>query len=108
MKIKHWQGYGILKAEKLSEKKLDILCCGLPTGEKATQIVIRVSGNHEYGLERNDEYDVYNWLLKKFKKNIPDNYYDIKFFKMSLYDCYIRNEKEHIDEEVCDYTITYM
>ena len=106
MKIKHWQGYGYVKAQKISEKSVELLDCGIPTGEKAKQIVIRVSGNHEYGLERNDDYDVYNWLLKRFKKEIAD-YCDMKLLKISTNDYYVKNEKEHIDEEICDYTITY-
>lgn len=30
---------------------------------------IKVQGNHERGLVRNDEYDVFNWLIKRFKES---------------------------------------
>ena len=104
MKIKHWQGYGSVIARKISEKKVTINEYGAP--EKATQVVIHVQGNHEYGIERDDDYDVYNWLLKRFCKVIPE-YNEMKYFQVSTNSYYKRNEKENIDEENCDYTITY-
>ena len=36
---------------------------------------IRVEGNHECGLVRNDDYDLYNWLVKRFdpvEKAVPN------------------------------------
>lgn len=62
MKIKHWQGYGCVNAKKISSKSNN--------GEMTT--IIKVTGNHECGLIRNDKYDAYNWLLKRFDKNITD------------------------------------
>ena len=62
MKIKHWQGYGTVNAKKISAKEEN----GIKT------LMIEVTGNHEYGLVRNDIYDVYNWLVKRFDKTVPD------------------------------------
>ena len=72
MRIKHWQGYGLLNAEKVSDNTYK-------TGEyvRTTEgiyhaprvIQIRVTGDHEWGLDRHyDKYDCYNWLLKRFVK----------------------------------------
>ena len=58
MKIKHWQGYGLLEAKKMPN-------------DGAT-LHIRVSGDHEYGIHLEDEYDLFNWLIRKFDKSIPD------------------------------------
>ena len=52
MKIKHWQGYGCVNAKVL--RKTDY------------SAVIEVSGNHEWGLYRNDTYDIARWLLRHF------------------------------------------
>jgi len=55
MKIKHWQGYGSVTAKKVASF--------------AEQLVIMVYGNHEWGLDRSDDYyDVFNWLVRKFDK----------------------------------------
>ena len=59
MKIKHWQGYGCVKATKVKDNN-----CTLH---------IRVEGNHEWGLYRDDLYDLYNWLVKRFDKSIKDS-----------------------------------
>ena len=58
MKIKHWQGYGTVSATKVPDKN-----CTLH---------IRVVGNHECGLRRGDLYDLYNWLVKRFDKSVPE------------------------------------
>ena len=69
MKIKHWQGYGCVNAKVLKK--------GLDTQKGVKTITIEVVGNHEYGLDRsNDEYDIFNWLLKRFDKDVKD-YSDI-------------------------------
>lgn len=111
MKIKHFQGYGTVTATKLSQKKvtLDHCNCAYPNlyGQKATMVVIRVQGNHEYGLERDDKYDVYNWLLKRFCRNLPE-FNEIKCFEFKMNDFYQRNTEKNIEEEVCDYSIVYL
>ena len=61
MKIKHWQGYGTVNAVKVKDKDFN-LC-------------VKVSGNHEWGLRRNDYYDLFNWLIKRFDKSVADMTY---------------------------------
>lgn len=63
MKLKHWQGYGTIEARRLSNKKN-------PGGTKTLEVL--VTGMHEYGLVRDDAYDVYRWLVKRFAKDCPD------------------------------------
>ncbi len=58
MKIKHWQGYGTVDAKKMPNN--------------GATLHIRVSGNHEWGIHLEDEYDLFNWLIRKFDKSIPD------------------------------------
>ena len=63
MKLKHWQGYGCVDAKRTAlEKNAD--------GTKTVEIT--VSGMHEYGLVRDDTYDVHRWLVKRFVKDCPD------------------------------------
>lgn len=93
MKIKHWQGYGCVTAKKVSET----LNKDPFYGDTKTML-IRVSGNHECGIERNDKYDVFNWLLKRFDKTAT-SYRQIKDIRT---DCRIEN-----GTDVCDYFITY-
>ena len=65
MRIKHFQGYGFVNAKKLSCKPSKVQTDWM--GEKdCTMLSIRVSGLHEWGLVRDDRYDVCNWLVKKF------------------------------------------
>ena len=59
MKIKHWAGYGTVNARKVKD------------GNPFT-MHIRVEGNHEQGVERHDEYDLYNWLVRRFDKDVQD------------------------------------
>ena len=54
MNIKHWQGYGIVTATKIKDANCDLH--------------IKVKGNHEWGLVRNDEYDIFRWLVSKFDR----------------------------------------
>lgn len=90
MKIKHFAGYGSVNAKKISSSP--------------TCLKVRVWGNHEYGLERKDNYDVFNWLVKRFDKKHTD-YIDIVDVKTEV--DYERNDKLNIDEEVCVYTILF-
>ena len=67
MKLKHWHGYGSVKAEKVEKTK--------------NSIVVKVEGVHEYGLVRDDVYDAKKWLLERFMpstKEIP--YYQFELF----------------------------
>lgn len=60
MKLKHWSGYGCVTARKIQDGS-----CTLH---------VRVEGLHEQGLERGtwDTSGLYNWLVKRFDKNVPD------------------------------------
>lgn len=92
MKVKHWQGYGTVNMKKISQNTKD----GIKT------IVIQVSGNHEWGLVRNDIYDIHKWICSKFAKDCKE-YCDIVDFKLNNYYKKING----LDVEVCDYTISY-
>ena len=58
MKLKHWQGYGSVNAERVEKTP--------------TSIVIKVQGAHEYGLVRDDIYDAKKWLLDRFLKEAKE------------------------------------
>lgn len=88
MKIKHWQGYGTVNAKKLSSS--------------ADTLIVEVWGNHEWGLERNDVYDVFNWLVTKFDKKRKD-YTEIE--DIELKDFYASDGR--CDVEHCIYTIHF-
>lgn len=95
MKIKHYQGYGSVTATKVSKTQKD----GIVT------MVIEVSGNHEWGLYRDDVYDCYNWLLSKFDKKVL-SYKHI--LSMDIKDnVYIRDERG-VDVEHCTYVFRYI
>ena len=59
MRIKHWQGYGCVNARKVKEAN-------------PSTLHIRVEGNHEWGIVREDEYDLYYWLVRRFDKDVQD------------------------------------
>ena len=58
MRIKHWQGYGCVNARKVKDGS-----CTLH---------IRVEGNHEWGIVRDDYFDLYHWLVVRFDKDVQD------------------------------------
>lgn len=91
MKIKHWQGYGTVSAQKIKDKS-----CTLH---------IRVTGNHEWGLRRDDLYDLYNWLVRRFDKSVPDVYAWLRSASVFI------NEGstviDGLDVDTCDYYFTY-
>lgn len=93
MKIKHFAGYGSVQARKVSKTTLS-------NGQ--IKLVVEVKGNHEWGLVRNDIYDVKKWLFDRFEKNFKGDYYDIN---MSVTDDYVR--ENGIDVEVATYTFIY-
>ena len=62
MKIKHWQGYGTVTAKKI----------GTGPFYDNRYLRIQVSGDHEYGLYRDDKYDIFKWLVKRFDKKAKD------------------------------------
>jgi hypothetical protein len=60
MRIKHWQGYGSVNAKVVGRS--------LNTATGIRTLTINVWGNHEYGLVREDKYNINNWLVKKVAK----------------------------------------
>lgn len=104
MKIKHWQGYGVVNAVKKGTpkevKNTDGNLAGL--GESLCELTVTVFGNHEWGIERDDKYDVYNWLLKKFDKSVNDSRCIVKL-QMYPYNGKIKG----VNTDFCDYTILY-
>ena len=87
-KIKHWQGYGTVGVEKVKDST-----CTLH---------IRVVGNHEYGIHRDDIYDLYNWLVKRYDKSIPDA---TTWYRMCPQVEIIDGYENGV--ETCDYKFTY-
>ena len=59
-KIKHWAGYGTVRAEKVND-----VCRGLH---------VRVVGDHERGLRPRWNDTAYDWLVHRFDKNAPERY----------------------------------
>ena len=91
MKIKHWQGYGTVSATMVKDKS-----CTLH---------VRVTGNHEWGLRRDDLYDLYNWLVRRFDKSAPDVY---EWFRSAS--VFINEGStviDGLDVDTCDYYFTY-
>ena len=97
MKVKHFMGYGSVEVKKISKKPI---INGY--GENKTKLVLRVKGNHEYGLVRNDIYDVRRWIFNKFEKNSTGTDYEID---MTIEDDYIN--ENGVDVEVATYTFVY-
>ena len=97
MKIKHFAGYGSVEAKKVSKTTFKD-----EYGEKKTKLVVSVKGNHEWGLVRDDIYDVKHWLFDRFEKNFSGNIYDIR---MTIKDNYINDNGT--DVEVATYTFVY-
>jgi len=64
MRIKHFMGYGSVNA-KVVEKGLKT---DVANGLLRKYLKINVWGNHEYGLVREDKYDINHWLVKKVAK----------------------------------------
>jgi len=97
MRVKHFMGYGSVEVKKISKKPI---INGY--GENKTKLVLRVKGNHEWGLVRNDICDVRPWIFDRFEKN----------FKKSDYEIYMEVKSDYIEEngldvEVATYTFVY-
>ena len=88
MKIKHFAGYGSVHAVKVKDS--------------AYTLHVKVVGNHEWGVCRRDDYDVFNWLVKRFDKSFAD-YND---FKSRLERLDIASGYEN-GVETCDYMLKY-
>lgn len=93
MRVKHWQGYGSVNVKKM-ERKVD---------GSVVNLHLRVWGNHEWGIERNDTYDVVRWIGTRCDKRLTD---DRQIVRMVLDDRY--EKISGLTVEVCDYYITYL
>lgn len=93
MKIKHFSEYGCVNAVKTQKIKIN---------DRVNRIVIKVTGNHEYGLLRNDPYDIFYWLVKRFCKDCA-TYSDI--LSMRTDDTY--ENVNGLSVETCTYVIDY-
>lgn len=93
MKIKHFAGYGCVNVTKQSKKSfVDEF------GNKKTKMVLVVKGNHEWGIVRNDIYDVREWIFNRFEKNFNGDDFDIE---MTIQENCIN------DVDVATYTFIY-
>lgn len=97
MKVKHFAGYGSVEVKKESKTTFTN-----EYGEKKTKLVLVVKGNHEWGIVRDDIYDVKRWIFDKFEKNFTSNDYDIA---MTVQGDYIK--ENGLDVEVATYTFIY-
>jgi hypothetical protein len=97
MRVKHFRGYGSVEVKKISKKPI---ITGY--GEKKTELVLRVKGNHECGLVLDDIYDVRRWIFNKFEKNFNKSDYGINMWVKSDY-----IEENGHDVEVATYTFVY-
>ena len=97
MRLKHWQGYGIVNATKISALNFNNVY-----GQKCCTLRVRVKGNHEWGIETEDTYTIFNWLVKRFDKRLT-NPYAITDAKTNDY--YVKDGGLNV--EVCEYTISY-
>ena len=97
MKVKHFAGYGSVEVKKVSKTTFTD-----EFGKKKTRMVLRVKGNHECGIVRNDIYDVRCWIFNKFEKNFKGEDYDID---MNIEEDYIKENGIYI--EVATYTFVY-
>jgi len=97
MRIKHFRGYGSVEVKKISKKPIVN-----EYGENKTELVLRVKGNHECGLVRDDIYDVRRWIFNKFEKNFNKSDYEIH---MEIKSDYIK--ENGLDVEVAIYTFVY-
>lgn len=93
MRVRHFAGYGSVEVKKVSKTSI--------TDEfdnTKSKLVLKVSGNHEYGLVRDDIYDVRRWIFNRFEKHFNGNDYEIQ---MSIEDDYVNGV------EVATYTFVY-
>lgn len=97
MRIKHYAGYGCVNAKKTGKTTVKDMF-----GDNYTKLQVTVTGNHEWGIELNDTYDLYNWLVKRFDKTVA-NYNEI--VKVDIKDDYIK--QDGLDVEQCVYTFYY-
>ena len=93
MRIRHWAGYGCVNARRINDG--------------AAKLHIRVEGIHEQGLIRSDSYDLYNWLVKRFDRSVPDVTTWLKSHPLVDLRPGWRNDPKLGYIDTCDYYFTY-
>lgn len=97
MKLKHWAGYGNVTAKKVADKRNDLH--------------IVVTGNHERGLRRDDMYDLFNWLIKRFDKSVKDmgwlEFYHAKHPDVLIMEFEFVDPETGLDTDGCEYIFKY-
>jgi len=89
MRIKHWQGYGIINAFRIKDR--------------SATLHIQVKGNHEYGIEC-PTHIVYDWLVRRFDKSFDSqSEWEKRYPKIETKSSY--DYEKH--EDVCDYYFYY-
>lgn len=94
MRIKHWAGYGCVTATKCKDST-------------PFTLHIKVQGNHEQGIVREDEYDLYNWLVRRFDRDVQDYPYWHKLRPIIEVRPGWRTDPKLGYLETCDYYFTY-
>ena len=87
-KIKHFAGYGTVKAGVIKDGS-----CTLH---------VMVTGMHEWGLRRDDLSDLYNWLVKRFDKTVPDEITWLRSHPVVEI-----QENWNMNDDICHYYFTY-
>lgn len=90
MRIKHWAGYGTVIAKRIPNAS-----CTLH---------VHVEGDHERGLRRDDEYDLFNWLVRRFDRSITDY---AEWHSKHPKICIIEWSTAPGQKDNCDYYFTY-
>lgn len=93
MKIKHFMGYGCVNAKKVSCTK--------------NELVVHVWGCHEYGVVRNDRYDIFNWLVKRFDKSRKDYTEIVDVDIDEWWERETDGKYRGMDANHCEYTIRF-
>lgn len=96
MVIKHFAGYGKVEVNKVSKTIKDGI----------VRLRLHVEGSHEWGLVREDKYDVLHWLLSHYDKSITD---ERDIIALDVYPYSLDGEVDvHGNPlDACDYTIYY-
>lgn len=97
MRIKHFAGYGSVEAKMISKNTFIN-----EYGEVKTRLTIGVKGNHEWGIVREDIYDVKHWLFDKFEKKFEGTEHDID---MDVESYFVKENR--LDVEVAIYKFVY-
>ena len=109
MRIKHFAGYGTVNAKKLSERRYKYYISddmGVYDDGHCKQIMVKVWGDHERGLERpfKDCYCIHGWLGTRFAKG--KDYKDLIDYQIvdngNTYD-----EHGHFNGEYAVYSLIY-